>query len=209
MLSVVHAGREVEVWMHLHPEEEVAVKRRVTQGLLWVLFIWPAPPGSCRLSHFVRGRAYKKLQVITNRSCWYKNIGGKKGGAELHVFAQWTQISKTEWPREARQAAALQLKPCRNRKPEQSSSGGVKKDADVCWDRLVVAGDLAHSRVLPADCRTMVPSFPPSTLLKPGTSEKRNPSGFCPTFLYFCFYNVNILNALDVCHSLCLARICH
>lgn len=92
------------------------------------------------LSHSAHGRAQEKLEVTTNGSLWYKNIGGKKGGVELHVFAQWTQTNKTKWPRGARQAAALQLKPHRNRKLGRCSSGGLKTDADVCWRRLVAAG---------------------------------------------------------------------
>lgn len=147
MLNVVHAGREVDVWLRLDPGQEVAVKRRVTQGLLWVLFVWPTPPGSHRLSHSVHGRAYKKLEFITNGSLWYKNIGGKKGGAELHALCSGRRVSKPEWPRVARQAAALQLKPHRTRKPERWSSGSAKKDAEVCWETLVVvAGVVSHQR---------------------------------------------------------------
>lgn len=57
-------------------------------------------------------------------------------------------------------------------------------------------------------CRLPCLWFPP-TMLKLGTSEKPNPSGFCPAFVYSCFDNVNILNMLNVFHGLSLARMCH
>lgn len=100
-----------------------------------------------RLSHPVQGRTYKKSEVIATGNLLYKNNRGKKVGAELRVFVQQTQTSKTEWPGGALQAPALQLKLHRTKKPERWSSSGVIKDADVCWEKLAVVAGVASQQI--------------------------------------------------------------
>lgn len=108
--------------------------------------------GSCS-GFYLSGQDYQRavdwvpVSIAERISIWrllllgvlrYKTIRGEKGGAELHIFEHWKQISKTECPKVAWQATALQLEPCRTEKAKLCNSDGVKKDADVCWKTLEV-----------------------------------------------------------------------
>lgn len=95
-----HAQRHTrwEVCLHLDAKEEAAVKRRVTRGLLWVLFVWATPLGSHRLSHSVHDRAYKKFEVIANESNMMKKHDERKEGQSYVSLCSEHRIAKPNDP---------------------------------------------------------------------------------------------------------------
>lgn len=94
MLNIVLAGGEMEAWLHLDPGEKVAVEScsRTAVGFL----NWAKGPGSCRLSHPVHGRTYKKSEIIATGNL-YKHHRGKKVGAELLCAANTDKQNWVTW----------------------------------------------------------------------------------------------------------------